>query len=106
MSRHAANPAASPSLSSKPLDAVTASLDTDEFDSDMPSFSRVFVSSRKAASQLNFRVENAGGAFGPESFDHFVSRLLLGHSFGAYPAPCGAASFCFGFAALRVMVPP
>jgi len=32
--------------------------------------------------------------------------VMLGHCFGAKPAPCGSASFCFGYAALRVMVPP
>jgi hypothetical protein len=41
-----------------------------------------------------------------QSISHLVSRRLLGHGFGAYPAPCGSASFCFGYAALRVMVPP
>jgi hypothetical protein len=35
-----------------------------------------------------------------------VSRLLLGHCFGAIPAPGGTASFCFGYAAFQVMVPP
>jgi len=33
-------------------------------------------------------------------FFRFVSRPLLGHGFGAKPAPCGTASFCFGYAAL------
>ena len=32
------------------------------------------------------------------------SRFMLGHCFGAYPAPCGSALFCFRFAALRVTV--
>jgi hypothetical protein len=34
----------------------------------------------------------------------YVSQLVLGHGFGAYPAPCGAALFCFGYAALQVTV--
>src|ERR1700712_2270476 len=33
-------------------------------------------------------------------FFRSVSRLLHGHCFGAIPAPCGSASFCFGFATL------
>ena len=32
--------------------------------------------------------------------------LLLGHCFGAIPAPGGTAPLCFGYAALQVMVPP
>jgi hypothetical protein len=30
---------------------------------------------------------------------------MLGHCFGVYPTPGGAALFCFGYAALRVTVP-
>ena len=44
--------------------------------------------------------------FGPVCVCRYVSRLLLGHCFGAIPAPGGTAPLCFGFAALRVMVPP
>jgi hypothetical protein len=44
--------------------------------------------------------------FGPVCVCRYASRLLLGHCFGAIPAPCGTALLCFGFAALRVMVPP
>jgi hypothetical protein len=33
-----------------------------------------------------------------------VSRLLLGHCFGANPAPCGSSLFCFHYVALRVTV--
>ena len=29
---------------------------------------------------------------------------MLGHCFGVYPTPGGAALFCFGYAALRVTV--
>jgi hypothetical protein len=54
----------------------------------------------------NFLAQNADDDFGPEGISRLVSRRLLGHGFGAYPAPCGSASFCFGYAALRVMVPP
>jgi hypothetical protein len=44
--------------------------------------------------------------FGPVRVCRYVSRLLLGHGFGAIPAPGGTAPLCFGYAALRVMVPP
>ena len=32
---------------------------------------------------------------------NYESRLMLGHGFGAKPAPCGSASFCFAYSALR-----
>jgi hypothetical protein len=44
------------------------------------------------------------GDFGPEGVCRFVSRHLLGHGFGAIPAPCGSSLFCFGCAALWVTV--
>lgn len=106
MSRRAANPAALPMLSPKSHCAAIARGDTHKSESDLPSRFVAFVSVRRAALRSNIRAGSADGAFGPEGFSHFVSRPLLGHGFGAYPAPCGAASFCFGCATLRVMVPP
>ncbi len=44
------------------------------------------------------------GDFGPEGVCRSVSRRLLGHGFGAMPAPCGNSLFCFGCAALRLTV--
>jgi hypothetical protein len=35
------------------------------------------------------------GDFGPEGVCRFVSRSLLGHCFGAEPAPGGSSLFCF-----------
>jgi hypothetical protein len=37
-------------------------------------------------------------------FFRLVSRPLLGVTLRGYPAPGGSASFCFGYAALRVTV--
>jgi hypothetical protein len=54
----------------------------------------------------NFLAQSADDDFDPGGISRLVSRRLLGHGLGAYPAPCGSASFCFGYAALRVMVPP
>jgi hypothetical protein len=34
-----------------------------------------------------------------ECVSNYESRLMLGHCFGAKPAPCGSASFCFAFSA-------
>ena len=53
---------------------------------------------------VNIRGRDSDENFGPEGVSRFVSRLLLGHGFGAIPAPCGSSLFCFGYAALRVTV--
>jgi hypothetical protein len=55
---------------------------------------------------MDFCGQSADENFGPVCVFRYVSRLLLGHCFGAIPAPGGTASLCFGYAALRVMVPP
>ena len=38
---------------------------------------------------------NRVGDFGPEGVCRFASRSLLGHGFGAEPAPGGSSLFCF-----------
>jgi hypothetical protein len=60
--------------------------------------------SMDAAIAVNIRDRDSDGRFGPEGVSCFVSRLLLGHGFGAIPAPCGSSLFCFGNTALRVTV--
>ena len=47
---------------------------------------------------------NSDGDFGPEGVCRLVSRFLLGHGFGALPAPGGNSLFCFDSIALRVTV--
>jgi hypothetical protein len=73
---------------------------------ELSSLCGVVDSSNEPAVLANFLSQIADDGFGPERASRFVSRFLFGHGFGAYPAPCGSASFCFGYAALRVMVPP
>jgi hypothetical protein len=51
---------------------------------------------------VNFTCGNADGSFGPEGVFRSVSRLLLGHCFGAISAPSGGSLFCFDEVALRV----
>ena len=51
-----------------------------------------------------FLHRDSDGNFGPEGVCRSVSRRLLGHGFGAIPAPCGNSLFCFGCAALWVTV--
>ncbi len=45
------------------------------------------------------------GELGPESVRRFVSRSVLGHGFGAKPAPGGSSLFCFDCIAWRLRFP-
>ena len=62
--------------------------------------------SNRSAIAPDFCSQSTDENFGPVCVCRYVSRLLLGHCFGAIPAPGGTAPLCFGYAALRVMVPP
>jgi hypothetical protein len=106
MSNHAANAAATPYVSLKSAWRRTASFLRRNYGGDLPLLRGVMDSSNEPTVLANFLAQSADGDFGPEPASRFVSRLLFGHGFGAYPAPCGSALFCFGYAALRVMVPP
>jgi hypothetical protein len=106
MSNHAANPAATPFVSLKSARRRSASFLRRNDGVELPSLCAVVDSSNEPAILANFLSQITDNGFGPERASRFVSRLLFGHGFGAYPAPCGSASFCFGYAALRVMVPP
>src|ERR1035438_1722690 len=68
------------------------------------SLSRWSLRSEKHAMLARFLHRDGDGNFGPESVCRSVSRRLLGHGFGAKPAPCSSSLFCFGCAALRVTV--
>jgi hypothetical protein len=105
MSNLAANPAATPLVSLNSAWKRSASPLRRNHGVELPSLCGV-GSSNEAVVLANFLAQNADDDFGPEGISRLVSRRLLGHGFGAYPAPCGSASFCFGYAALRVMVPP
>jgi hypothetical protein len=54
----------------------------------------------------NFALQGADENFASVFVSRHVSRLVLGHSFGAKPAPGGTASLCFCFASPQVLVPP
>ena len=107
MSILAANSAASPSLSLRTAETPISSLMTRNVGGEMAILLRI-VLSRSIASAIaaDFRSQSTDENFGPVCVCRFVSRLLLGHCFGAIPAPGGTAPLCFGYAALRVMVPP
>ena len=106
MSTPAANPAASPSLSLWELETATYCQTARESGENCLSFLGGQRRSNGCAIVPDFCSQGTDENFGPMYVCRYVSRLLLGHCFGAIPAPGGTAPLCFGYAALRVMVPP
>jgi hypothetical protein len=104
MSRLAANPAAPPSLALRMVVTANPRLKTDDGDDSLRSSYGVFGRSNAAAIEAIFFGRDADENFGPVSVCRYVSRLLHGHCFGAYPAPGGSSLFCFDCVALRVTV--
>jgi hypothetical protein len=89
---YAANPSAipHPALSS----AVQANNlpPTGGHGGEMPSFSTAPGQTNEAAMLADLRGQEAEYDFGPACVSRFVSRPLLGHCFGAHPAPGGTRS--------------
>jgi len=106
MSTLAANSAASPSLSLWALEAANPCQTARESAENCLSFLGGQRRSNGCAIVPDFCSQSTEENFGPMCVCRYVSRLLLGHCFGANPAPGGTAPLCFGYAALRVMVPP
>jgi hypothetical protein len=102
----AANSAASPSLSLMALETATPGLTARESGEIDVSFLGGESRSNGSAIAPDFCRQSTDENCGPVCVCRYVSRLLLGHCFGAIPAPGGTAPLCFGYAALRVMVPP
>src|SRR5580658_1744922 len=92
MSFHAANPASFSYLSSSPVESANKSLSTRNYGGELrPSYGGHSRSNRTAIA-VNFRSQCADDDFALERVCRYVSRLLLGHSFGAFPAPGGTRS--------------
>jgi hypothetical protein len=106
MSTLAANSAASPSLSLMALETANPWQTARESGENSLSFLGGQKRSNGSAIAPDFCSESTDVNFGPVCVCRYVSRLLLGHCYGAIPAPGGTAPLCFGYAALRVMVPP
>ena len=104
MSRLAAKSAASPHLSPRKLSAAFESRMGCRIGGELPFFCGAVSRSKPAAIDANFPSQRADENFALVCVCRYASRRLLGHSFGAKPAPGGAALFCFGYAALRVTV--
>ena len=106
MSALAANSAALPSLSLWALETANRCETARESGENCLSFLGGQRCSNGCATVPDFCSQSTDENFGPIYVCRCVSRLLLGHCFGANPAPGGTAPLCFGCAALRVMVPP
>jgi hypothetical protein len=101
MSFLAANPARSSHLSRRLAEQANKSLSTRNYGGQLrPSYGG-HASSNRIAIAVNFRSQCADDNFALTRVCRYVSRLLLGHSFGAFPAPGGTRSSASHFAPLR-----
>ena len=101
MSFHAGNPARFSDLSPYLAEQATKSLSTRNYGGKLrPSYGGHASLSRTAIA-VNFRSQFANENFALEGVCPYVSRLLLGHSFGAFPAPDGTRSSASRLAPLR-----
>jgi hypothetical protein len=106
MSFHAANPASFSYLSSCPVESANKSLSMRNCGGEWrPSYGGTCPSNRTAIA-VNFRSQCADEHFALARVCRYVPRLLLGHSFGAFPAPGGTRSSASHLAPFGVSVPP
>ena len=92
MSFHATNPAGFSYLSSCAVESANKSLSTRNVGGELRASCGGHASSNRFAIAVNFRSQCADENFALERVCRYVSRLLLGHSFGASPAPGGTRS--------------
>jgi hypothetical protein len=100
MSLHAARTAAQPNPSLKAPSVAFPSLEARNNPCAMAAFCGDIAARSKAAIEANFRRrdrEDDFGCIGESSASYPV--LYSGSRFGAKPAPCGSASFCFAYSA-------
>ena len=101
MSFLAANPADFYYLSPCLVKQVNENLSTRNYGGELrPSYGG-HAGSNRAAIAVNFRSQRADDDFALERVCRYISRLLLGHSFGAFPAPGGTRSSASHCAPLR-----
>ena len=101
MSFHAPDPASFSYLSSCLVEQASGDLSTGNYGGELrPSYGG-HAGSNRAAIAVNFRSQCADDNFALERVCRYVSRLFLGHSFGALPAPGGTRSSASHCAPLR-----
>jgi len=101
MSFHAANPAGFSHLSPHLVESASESLSTRNYGGELrPSYGGTCRSKRTAIA-VNFRSQCADDNFALKRVCRLCIRLLLGHSFGAFPAPGGTRSSASHSAPLR-----
>ena len=101
MSFHAANPAAFSNLCSCPVESAKKSLQTRNYGSELRPSSGGHSRSNRTPIAATFRSQCANENFALARVCRYVTRLLLGHSFGAFPAPGGTRSSASHSAPLR-----
>jgi hypothetical protein len=101
MSFHAGNPTSFSYLSSCAVESANKSLSTRNYSGELRPSCSGYAGSNLAAIALNFRSQCADDSFALACVCRYVSRLLLGHSFGDFPAPGGTRSSASHFAPLR-----
>jgi hypothetical protein len=101
MSFLAANPADFHHLSPCPVEQANKSLSTGNYGGELRPSCGGHAGSSRTAIAANFRSQCADENFALEHVCRYVSRLLLGHSFGAFPAPGGTRSSASRCAPLR-----
>src|ERR1700721_2247753 len=101
MSFHAPNPASFSYLSLCLVEQANKSLSTRNYSGELRPSSAGHANANRAAIAVNFRSQCADDNFALERVCRYVSRLLLGHSFGAFPTPGGTRSSASRCAPLR-----
>ena len=91
MSLYAANPAGLSHLSPCPVLRANYPSRTYSYGV-VPAFWGGYPCSNRPAIAADFRGQYANESFALERVSRYVPRLLLGHSFGAFPAPGGTRS--------------
>src|SRR5271165_5019325 len=101
MSFHAANPAGFSHQSPCLVEQANKSFSTRNYGGELrPSYDG-HANSNQTAIAVTFRGQQADDNFALERVCRYVSHLLLGHSFGVFPAPGGTRSSASHFAPLR-----
>jgi hypothetical protein len=101
MSFHAANPTSFAYLSLCLVEQANKSLSTRNYGGELRPSSAGHASASRTAVAVNFRSQYADHNFALGRVCRLCIRLLLGHSFGAFPAPGGTRSSASHLAPLR-----